>query len=157
WLPGDEKNDLSSLPVGLQTMAGVTFDVRGLIQLGAESQIGEKYPSKVENIEIGEECSRLHFLQSAVNCSSFAKGTRIGIYRIHYVDDTFCEIPIVLGQDLGSWWNQPNEQAEGLTVAWEGANEASKKVAQLIRLYKTTWENPTPKVKVKTIDFLSNY
>jgi WD40 repeat protein/serine/threonine protein kinase/tetratricopeptide (TPR) repeat protein len=156
WLPGDEKNDLSSLPVGLQTMAGVTFDVRGLIQVGAQSQIGEKYPSIVENIEIGDECTRLHFLHSAINCSSLAKGTPIGLYRIHYVDGTHSEIPIIVGRNVGSWWNPPKEQAGELTVAWEGANEASKKVAQAIRLYKTTWENPTPKIKVKTIDFLSN-
>jgi Flp pilus assembly protein TadD len=156
WLPGDEQNDLSSLPAGLQTMAGIIFDVRGLIQVGAQSQIGQKYPSIVENIEIGDECTRLHFLHSAINCSFLAKGTAIGLYRIHYVDGTHCEIPIILGQNVGSWWNQPNEQAGDLTVAWEGANEASKKVAQAIRLYKTTWENPTPKIKVTTIDFLSN-
>src|SRR5262249_27112515 len=84
WLPGDEKNDLSPLPLGLQTLSGVIFDVRGLIQIGAESPIGEKYPTNVENIEIDGECTRLQFLHSAVNTSALAKGTAIGLYRVHY-------------------------------------------------------------------------
>jgi hypothetical protein len=139
----------------LQTLAGVPFDVRGLVQVGAESPFGEKYPTKIEKIEIDGECAKLHFLHSAVNCSSLAKGTPVGMYRIHYVDGTACEIPIVVGQDVADWWSQPNEEHDGFVVAWRGTNEATRKLGRTIRLFLTTWQNPTPKLRIKTIDLMS--
>lgn len=39
-------NSLSELPRGLQTFAGVQFDVSGLVQVGGTYPTGEAYPRK---------------------------------------------------------------------------------------------------------------
>jgi len=157
WHPGDDNNDLSSLPLGTQILAGVAFDVRGLVQVGAESRTREKYPAKVEGIGIERKCNRLQFLHSAINCSLISKGTQIGSYIVHYANGQRHEIPIAVGRELADWWNQPNEEDDGLIVAWEGTNEATRKIGRTIRLFKTTWDNPSPEIAVKSIDFVSTH
>jgi WD40 repeat protein/serine/threonine protein kinase len=154
WHPGEQKSDLSSLPCGLQFMVGVWFDVRGLIQVGCESRTGEKYPLKVAGIGIERGCQRLHFLHAAINCFLTGNGAQIGSYLVHYANGQCLEIPIVVGQDVADWWNEPSEENERLTVAWEGTHEVSPQMGSKISLFKTTWENPSPEIAVKCIDFL---
>ena len=43
-----------------------------------------------------------------------------------------------------------------LTVAWTGQNGKSRELGAMIRLYKTTWENPSPDVQLASIDFISS-
>ncbi len=154
WHPPRPKNNLASLPRGLQNFAGVTFDIRGLIQVGRESQTGEKYPKQVEGIPVGHKCTRLDFLHSAIDGYSEPYGTAIGSYIIHYANGQRYEIPIVVGKDLADWFKRPNEENARFVVAWEGANDVSRQLGSKIRLFKTTWENPSPEVAVKSIDFV---
>jgi hypothetical protein len=147
--------DLSALRHGVQTLAGVEFDVRGLIQVGAETPTGEKYPKQVLDIAVGRKCTRLHFLHSAINAFDAKDGMQIGSYVIHYADGQARVIPLVIGQDLADWWSQPNEVNKRFVIAWSGVNEPSRQLGRTIRLFKTTWENPLPDVTVKSIDFVS--
>lgn len=63
----------------------------------------------------------------------------------------------IVGQDLADWWSQDRLETDRSLVAWEGTNEASQKVGRKIRLFKTTWENPSPETEIKSIDFLSSH
>src|SRR6185369_17620089 len=130
--------DLSALRYGVQTLAGVEFDVRGLIQVGAETSTGEKYPKEILDIAVGRECQRLHFLHSAIYAFSTKDGTQTGSYVIHYGDGQRRVIPLVIGQDLADWWSQPNEENKRFTIAWKGTNEMSRQQGRTIRLFKTT-------------------
>jgi hypothetical protein len=156
WHQGGEKNDLSPVPRGLQMLAGVTFDIRGLIQVGAESRNGVKYPSEI-SLQVGQTCQRVNFLHSAIHCYGLPKGTRIGTYRVHYRGDKTAEIPIVIGLDVADWWNQPDEQNDHFLVAWEGTNERTRALGRTIRLFKSVWVNPAPELEIERIDFLSTY
>jgi len=52
WHGGTE-NDLAALPAGLQTLDGVKFDIRGIVQLRSKSPSSAKYPAaKQANIII---------------------------------------------------------------------------------------------------------
>jgi hypothetical protein len=156
WHSGGENNDLRSLPRGLQRLAGVVFEIRALIQVGAESRTGEKYPSEIE-ILVRQRCKTVHFLHSAIHCYGIPKGTRIGAYRVRYRGDKTTEIPIVIGQDVADWWNQPDEQNDHFTVAWEGTNERTRPVNRTIRVFKSTWHNPAPDLEIESIDLVSTY
>jgi WD40 repeat protein len=157
WHDGQEiHNDLSDLPRGLQSFAHVEFDVRGLIQIGRGGARGLSYPSAVYCIPVGQPCRRLNFLHASINASAAHEGDEIGNYIIHYVDGRQVEIPIVVGKDLADWWSQPNEQGMKFVVAWTGFNQEVRKYQRPIRLFKTTWENPYPSVRIRQFDFISD-
>jgi hypothetical protein len=160
WYPGVGlgTSDLSEVPHGIQTFAGVQFDVRGLIQVNAESTSGEDYPRGVSGIAVQRACRRLHFLHAAID-ASYARvvpdGTeiRIGYYSIHYSNGELVHIPIVIGQSLADWFTQPNQEKETFTIARTGQNAESRRQGRTIRLFKSTWENPTPAETIRSIDF----
>jgi len=52
-----------------------------------------------------------------------------------------------------SWTGGTTPDATRGKVAWTGENEAARAQGKKIRLYLTTWENPKPDKKVKTIGF----
>src|SRR5207249_3009743 len=141
-------------------LAGVEFDLRGLIQVGAESRSGEDYPEGVSGIEVQRACRRLHFLHAAID-ASYARavpgGTeiRMGYYCIHYSNGKLVPIPIVIGQSLADWFTQADEQKKTFTIAWSGYNAESRRQGRTIRLFKSTWQNPAPAEIIRSIDLLS--
>jgi hypothetical protein len=151
--PRSVMNDLSELPHGIRTFAGVQFDVRGLIQLDPFPE-RERYPDEVRNIPVHRICRRLHFLHAAINGGYAPDGAKIGSYIIHYASGPQSELPIIMGQSLADWWTQPNEQGKTFTIAWEGQNAESRRQGKTIRLFKSTWENLAPSDTVSTIDFI---
>src|SRR5260370_20855299 len=86
WHWGRGSSDLSELPQGIQTFAGVQFDVRGLIQVGARSLTGESYPAQVGGIPVECLCKRLHFLHAAIFAGGLPDGTQNGRYVLHYAN-----------------------------------------------------------------------
>ena len=161
---GTDGNDLKVLPRGEQMLGGVKFKIGdGFIQLG--SKVLEKMPAKVEGIPVGRTFAKLHILHATgfgggpnkEGDAWFVKdGTAIGEYRVNFEDRTAAVIPIVYGQDVRDWFYVEGEMEPSKgKVAWKGANAFSKQVGAGIRLYASTWENPTPNKKVVSIDYLS--
>jgi WD40 repeat protein len=157
WHPGADGNNLALLPCGLQTLAGVTFDVRGLIQVGGESAVRTKYPERMAGIQIGQTCRRLHFLHSAHTASSCEEGTEIGHYTVHYAGGREQNIPIVVGRDLADWWAGDSVGPRRVCAAWTGTNDASEEVGRNIQIFKSTWENPLPAEDVVGLDMVSTH
>jgi hypothetical protein len=133
----------------------VLFDVRGLIQVGCQSSTGEHYPKEVRGIVVDKVCQRLHFLHAAVNSFSKPIGTEIGYYLVHQPDGRETKIPLIIGRDLGDWFEQPAERDMKFEVAWNGENETSRALGRKIRLFKTTWQNPHPDSAIAAIDFVA--
>jgi len=155
WHNAGQGSDFSELPSGIQTFAGTQFDVRGLIQVGYLTLLDEKYPTEVTDIPIGQTCQRLHFLHAAIRGAHIPDGVRIGSYVMHYANGQRAEFPIVLGQSLLDWVTHPDESKPPPTVAWSGLNAHSRRLGRAIRLFKSTWENPTPSETIRSIDFIS--
>jgi WD40 repeat protein/Flp pilus assembly protein TadD len=149
WHNDQEDNDLAELPTGVQTLAETQFDVRGLIQL--------RNGAVLTGIPVAGTWRRIHFLHGAIGAPNLTN-TVIGKYVFHYADGTTQERPIVVGSDVLDWWKRPPSlaSAEGLTVAWTGENGKSRAQGKTIRLYKTTWENPSPDAALTTIDFIAD-
>jgi hypothetical protein len=146
-------NNLANLPTGKQTFAETKFKIgEGLLQLGS-SNVPDK-PDKIEGIKVGRTFKKLQFLHA---CGHNAPDdTVIAKYVINYEDDTTAEAEVAYGKHVVDWWSYPDQKAptEG-KVAWEGENEPAKEFNAKIKLYLMTWENPHPKKKVKTIDFVT--
>jgi eukaryotic-like serine/threonine-protein kinase len=153
---GDNGNDLSSLPRGVQTLHGVEFDVRGLIQIGARAPNGRAYPTHVLDIPIRRQCRRLHFLHAAIDAADARLGDELGSYIFHYTDGRQVELPLVAGKDLADWWSGPDNPDMTFVVAWTGSNRAARGMGHTIQLFESTWENPFPDEPISQFDFVSD-
>jgi hypothetical protein len=143
-------NDLSELPRD-QNLAGVAFDVRGLIQLSG-SLWRDQYPESVPGIRLAQRCRRLHLLHSARGYLE-PDGVPIAKFIVHYWDGQQAEIPVIYGEQIRLWRLGSDSKSETTKAveAWTGRNP----VAGPIRIFKSTWENPRPQEEVATIDFVS--
>lgn len=148
-------NNLAGLPTDKQTFAEVKFTVGdGVIQLG--SAVVKDKPEKVEGIKVGRFATKLHFLHSCGCGYATADDTAIGKYVVHYDDKSTSDVEIVYGKDVVDWWVGPGRKDPTRSkVGWEGENEAVKGSGTKIKLSVTTWENPHPKKKVVSIDYVA--
>jgi serine/threonine protein kinase/WD40 repeat protein len=150
------RNDLSELQPGVRTLGGIEFDVRGLIQLGANAANGLSYPNQVNAIPIHQQCRRLHFLHASIYTRSARPGDELGRYVFHYADGREVQLPLVEGKDLADWWARTDEHDTSYSIAWSGNNRSAQAAGRSIRLFKTTWENPSPDVALRELDFASD-
>jgi len=151
--------DLVRLPTGLQTFAGVEFDVRGVANLRGEHVDPQhtEFPPKVEGIPVTNLCHRMHFLHSAH--MNVEEGTRIGAYVFHMTSGSVIEWPLVWGENVHSYfWTPWRSRSLGTNcvVAWTGSNSLTRSKDTALWLFKTTWENPQPDDLIESIDFVSD-
>jgi len=151
-------HDLRDLPKGVQEFGGITFDVRGLIQLAASKSLevtGVVFPEAVKGIAVDRTGRRLHFLQACF--WSTDEGAKLGDYVIHYADGQTRNAPILYGRNIMDWWVRPEGgQLAEAEVVWQGSNPATRSMGLTTALSKYTWENPLPEVEISTIDFISD-
>jgi serine/threonine protein kinase/WD40 repeat protein len=144
-------NGFACVPLGLQNLDGVEFDLRGVIQLvdpGKQSR--SILPASIRGLKVGRLCQRLHFLHSSSGTE--VDGAQIGRYVIHYVGGATREVPIRYGEDVRSW-SLKGDSSSHLThakVAWTGINTAGLHV----RLCHSTWDNPLPSIEIESLDFI---
>ncbi len=157
WHGRKQKNDLSSLPTGVQTLAGVEYDIRGIVQLGSKSSSARRFPPRIDGIKINQKCAALHFLHAVGFGTRADDGKETGHYVIHFAANNMqLEIPLVYGREVRNWHSFPGEAASSeLTVAWTGTNTSSATMHRSIRLFTTTWTNIAPALEIKSIDFVS--
>ena len=163
WIPSSQfgttaERNLGELPQGVQKLGGVSFDVRGVIQLAGHSLIvvlRGSFPVQVKGVRIGQPCHRLHFLQGTGWRAP--EGTAIGRYVIHYADGRQQAVPLIYGENVRDWWFNPKleETTKNAVVAWTGSNPAVRDRGQALRLYKFTWENPWPDTAIESLDLVS--
>ncbi len=161
---GGTGNDLAALPTGLQSFAGVEFDVRGIVQLGGRDRSATRFPPEIKGIQVHQKCQRLHFLHSAGFGKIADEGKQIGSFIAHFATNTIAtnimrlEIPIYYGYDVRNWHVLASEPypARELTVAWSGDNAVSKRAGSSIRLFVTSWTNLAPALEIESIDYLSS-
>ena len=57
------------------------------------------------------------------------------------------------GRDVADWWHQSDDAGKPLVVAWTGSNGETRRRGSRIRLFKTTWPNPRPELRIEAINF----
>ena len=154
---GISGNDLGSLPNGVSNIGGISYDLRGVVQLtgqAAEEALSVTFPAEIRGIKIDQTTPQLHFLHA---CGwQDAEGSRIATYIVHYQDGKTAEIPLEYGIHMRDWWT-PSSQAEVPSgdIAWIGSNSASASQDQTIQLYHLAWKNPHPETPIASLDFVS--
>jgi hypothetical protein len=151
-------HDLQDVPKGVQTLGGVPFDVRGLIQLASTRSLGMTgvtYPEAVMGIRVNRSGRELHFLHA---CGwSAPAGAKVGEYVVHYANGQTRSVPIVYQQNVLDWWFRPGDAPpRGAEVVWQGQNPSTLRNGFKTRLLEYSWENPLPDVAISSIDFVSS-
>jgi hypothetical protein len=157
WQPVErlEEFDLSlaALPSGLQTLAGVRFDVRGLIQLRRGAVDCELFPERVA-IPVRRRLTQLHALHGGRWPEQ--ERTPVASLVLHYADGTEATLPILYGAHLRAANAGDNRQADCPLgqVVWPSPFPATPKEVQPW-LHKTTFPNPRPTLGVERIEYVS--
>lgn len=147
-------NDLNQLKLGPTVFGGITFDVRGLIQLASKSRLADLFKPEVRGIKVDASCQKLHLLHGCSHGSDDQVGKTIGKIIVHLRDGSVEEREITYGEQVLDWWHSPKaifNQAENTEVAWTGNNGSTEKE---LRLYLTTFDLAADSF-VDSIDFLS--
>jgi len=144
------------LPSGVQTLGGIGFDVRGILQLQGTNQV---------TIPVNRACRRIHFLHAASNAASGSRET-VGIYQAAYASGERVKVELVNPQDLPPY--QPTEfswvskrastnASAGLSraLAWAGCTPDLARRDQAVFLTRTTWALPAARSGeiVATLEF----
>jgi len=145
--PTEDDNSLRELTPGVRILAGVPFDVRGILQLGSL----HGYPRRIRGIPVGLKCRVLHFLHGAA-WGVDPPGTHVGHYIANYAGGGSVSIPLVLNQNIADWTSGPPSSAS-LPIAWDGSNASARSLGVKKRLYRFTWINPRPEAEITTLDF----
>lgn len=143
-------------PVGLKTLAGVRFDVRGVVTLfGRMAHLnGFNRPERVTGIKVQNHCQRMHLLHTA-EWASGIEGETMAVLVVNYANGQVERITIQdLVQIAGDWssWPFAPKQAQ---VAWIGADPLASSFQKCVRLFKYTWPNPHPDWEISHVDLLS--
>jgi hypothetical protein len=152
-------HDFQDVPKGIQTFAGVKFDVRGMVALASASSLSSSrvlFPESVSGIKVNRKGQKIYFLQG---CGYADKpDAKIGEYVIHYANGEIRSAPVLYQTNVLDWWCKPEDGPPTNAVdAWRGHNPSASGAGYLIHLIKYTWENPLPYVEIRTIDFVSGF
>jgi hypothetical protein len=159
-----QDHDLASLRSGYVGYGGVSFDVRGVIQLrraeasgGLWEQIWAQYPVQVEGIPVGQSCRQLALLLGTAH--SAAPDTAIGQLVLHYADGAKAVLDLVYGRDVREWCWDPQTREDQSTdrsrMVWIGSNPIAEATGRQLRLYLTSRDHPRPETPITTLDFVS--
>lgn len=146
------ENDMRALPTGRRDFAGIPFFIaspKAAIVLRSSNANNLDLPTEVRGIKIGRRADELFFLHTAAWPSP-----KPFKYLVHYEDGTSVEVPVVYGQQVIDWWDDPSRFAEamaryGLFVAWQGENPMRKGI--ILPGYE--WTNPHPEKVIRDVDF----
>lgn len=147
-------NSLAMFAAGRQTLQGVEFDARGVVQLtGLQlERSASGFPDEVTGIAIGRKCRRLYFLHATG--WDERPGTQVGSYRLRYADGREQEYPLFFGLNIANWF--PREKVKPrlphAVVAW---TRLDPKTESPKYLFMSSWTNPSPSVVVVALDFIS--
>jgi serine/threonine protein kinase len=157
----DPGNNLARLPAGHQVFDGVRFNVAGIISLACGNDVTRTndsypYPVSVEGIPVNRFCSQLHLLHGTAGGAD--DQTLVAKLVLHYADGTTADLDIIYGQQVYDWWFKGDDNpplAGNTKIAWIGDNPTAKKHGYRIRVFKTSFMNPKPGVRVETVDYVS--
>ncbi|MCX6927819.1 MAG: hypothetical protein NT154_32110 [Verrucomicrobia bacterium] len=147
---------IGAVPVGLLTLAGVHFDVRGVVTLfGWDDELrGIHEPGQLTGLRIQQRCERMHLLHTAREASGI-EGQVMAVLVVKYANGQVEKITIQdLVQIANDWSSEPfaPKQAQ---VAWVGADPHANLFQKCVRLFKYTWPNPHPDWEISQIDLVS--
>lgn len=145
------------LPLGVQTLGAVRFDVRGqigLFGLGSEAR-GSRRPEKVSGIKIQQRCARLHFLHTVEGGAYRTEGEPLATLVVAYANGQSEKLAIQNQVQVSGDWSAPEYAPKQAETGWIGTNPFANSLQWSVWLYRYTWSNPHPDWEISHVDLVS--
>jgi hypothetical protein len=144
------------VPVGLQTLAGVHFDVRGAVSLfGWDAELhGFHGLERLTGLKVQQRCKRMHLLHTA-RWASGIDGEAMAVLVVKYANGQVEKITIQDLVQIAHDWSDSSSAPKQAQVAWVGADPLANSRQYCVRLFKYTWPNPHPDWEISQIDLVS--
>jgi len=162
WLSGQP--DLAHFPVGENTLAGVTYEVRDFktsplpscVMLAGRDAKGT-LPNSVEGIAVGRKADVLFFLHAFHQTEDWRPNDQeknnppaVFKYVVHYADGKTAAVPVLYSRGVGHWITAKPQGLPGAAVAW--AAPFPRDAERQAVVYQMQWSNPRPGEKITSID-----
>ncbi|QJW98863.1 glycoside hydrolase family 2 TIM barrel-domain containing protein [Frigoriglobus tundricola] len=162
---GDKKFTFRDLPTGIQTMAGVPYDVYGfatspvptVVVLDGPGVPGN-LPKEVKGIPVNRKADAVFFLMAARidrrrNPNEVKNGTKLELARfvVRYADGKVDEVPVYAELQIENYPQKTPAAVPGAQTAWTRPYEGTDQSAVA---YSLQWTNPRPDAEIKSIDLL---
>ena len=149
----------AQVPRGETNFNGVPFLMVGKIDLNGlgRARDGEFHPPRVGEVPVGRRAARLHLLHGASYDSP--DYTPIACVLLRYENDEPRKLFIRYGVHVRNWYVEANEIDPTLSdprslAVWTG-NTRPDGSGTPTRLFKSTFDNPLPAQKIRSLELLS--
>ncbi|MFN7140812.1 MAG: hypothetical protein ACK4UN_15860 [Limisphaerales bacterium] len=144
------------VPKGKQELAGVPYQVEGMIRLYGQipPPHGTVYRDKVEGIKVGRKFQGLYLLHGTGWTTE--DGVEIAQVIFNYLDGSRHASPLIYGEHVRDWWKRESQSPDAVKdpnskIVWQGSRDGIG-----LRFYQTILFNPKPDKEVVTIDLVSS-
>jgi hypothetical protein len=112
-------------------------------------------PIEAKEVPVHAQVSRLHLLLGTA--FRVEHGTAIAVLRGRYADGKTEETEVVYGRHIRNWRVQgdPRTPSEA-RVVWQGSNPTAKEAGTEVRIFHSSFNNPSPEVAVESVDIVSS-
>jgi hypothetical protein len=176
WWKGP--GDISGIPVGEQTFAGVRFFLSNFntspvptvfMLRGFESQVKA---DKIEGIIVKSKADSLFFLhtynvnqdkvkdfekkvsESRQNKKESIEPPIVFNYKVRYADGSNIMVPVRWSKDIGHWIDKYPGDLPNAMVGWNAKLAQAKNGEQAV-VYVMQWSNPKPSAVITAIDIIA--
>jgi beta-galactosidase len=162
WLDGGR--DLTHLPTGRNTFAGVTYDlvdfktspVPSCVMLAGPGAKGKL--AKSVTVKVGGKADSLFFLHTLNKVRDWQppqQGSKEPPasfrYVVRYTDGKTAEVPVRLGEGVDHWLSKSPVGLKNAAVAWAAPFPNDKSGEQAV-VYQMQWQNPRPDVEIASVE-----
>jgi beta-galactosidase len=153
--------DLSTLPVGEQKFAGVTYQVNDFRTSPVPSCVVLRSPCvdgrlpAEATIKVGRKADALFFLQGYIEAQPWKPNDPnqpppvVFKYLVSYADGKTEEVPVAIGLGIAPHTTKSLANLKNAMVAWAG--RAATPQAEPLVVYQLQWSNPRPDAEIKSV------
>ena len=153
--------DLSTLPVGEQKFAGVTYKINDFRTSPVPScvmlhgpGVDGRLPAEA-TVKVGRKADALFFLQGWIPAQEWKSNDPnqpppvVFKYVVSYADGKTEDVPVEITLGIAPYTAASLANLKNAVVAWTG--KAATPQAQSLAVYQLQWSNPRPEAEIKSV------
>lgn len=150
--------NMSALPLGTNIFGGIPFWVSGIIHLGNPQTTAAGFlPEQVSGILVGGKFKKIHILHGLQSTTDMNKP--VAFFRANYRTGKSMQIPIIYSKHVRHYM-VPDKPAnyppmDNSEIAWRVKAPPVFQPPMILRLYRTTFDNPFPEEDMESLDYVS--
>lgn len=142
---------IESITSGMHQIGGIDFEIRGLVHL-AGKEFPIPFPEEAA-IPLDRHSPVIHILHGTVGEAPLNSRTATLLFELENGETDRAEI--IYGKNVETRWFDPQLEGEQRNSKATWVSAANPRASKSLRLYVSSWKNPWPDVRIRSIGFLS--